>query len=268
MKILLPLLLFGQSAVSACALEPNAQPSPQASTTLKIVYDNYVFDDKCDSDWGFACVITGPEKTILLDTGRKGGLLLANFEKMAVHPEDIDVVVISHNHGDHTNGLLPFLKENPDVSVFLPAATPDGFVEDVQQLANEVTIVKKPTLICKGAFVFGPMGDKIVEQALIMDTEKGLVIVTGCSHPGIAAIAKRAKEELKRDIYMVLGGTHLLRHSEEDLREVMDELMKLGVQKVAPTHCSGDEAIAMLRDAFDDDFIRVGVGRVVKIESE
>jgi 7,8-dihydropterin-6-yl-methyl-4-(beta-D-ribofuranosyl)aminobenzene 5'-phosphate synthase len=266
MKALLPLMLVGQIAFPANAAEPIDQPP--RSTTLKIVYDNYLFDEEFETDWGFACVVTCPGKTILLDTGRKGDILLANFKKMGLRPEDIDVVVISHNHGDHTGGLLPFLEKNAKVSVFLPAKTPKDFVEKVQQLAAETTVVAKPTEICDGVIVLGPMGDRIIEQALVIDTAKGLLIVTGCSHPGIEAISKKAKEELKRDVHMVLGGTHLLRHSDEDLQAVVDELKKLGVQKVAATHCSGDKAISMLRVAFRDDFVEVGVGRVIKIESE
>jgi 7,8-dihydropterin-6-yl-methyl-4-(beta-D-ribofuranosyl)aminobenzene 5'-phosphate synthase len=249
---------------AACSV-PAAEKSEMGVT---ILYDNYVFDESCGPDWGFACLITGTEKTILFDTGRKGDLLLANFEKMGDQPTEVELVVISHNHRDHTGGLLPFLKENRDVSVFLPAKTPQDLVRDANELAAEVTIVNKPITICEGAVVLGPMGDKIIEQALVVDTEKGLVIITGCSHPGIVAIAKKAKEDLHRDIYMILGGTHLLRHSKEDLKGVINELKKLGVQKVAPTHCSGDKAIAMFKDAFGDGFVKMGVGRVVNVASK
>ena len=236
--------------------------------TIKVVYDNYAHDNALQTDWGFACLVTGPEKTILFDTGGKGDLLLANLQKMNLSPTDVELIVISHNHGDHTGGLLPFLEENPSVSVFLPVKTPDSLLQDVTKLASNTTVVSKPTEICAGAVVLGPMGDKIIEQALAIDTTEGLVIITGCSHPGIAAIASKAKEELNRDVYMVLGGTHLLRHSEDDLRTVIDELKALGVQTVAATHCSGDKAISMCQDAFGDGFVKVGVGRVVAIDAE
>ena len=262
---MLAMLQIGVALVVA-ATSISAAEKPEISVT--VLYDNYVFDEACDPDWGFACLITGTEKTILFDTGGKGDLLLANFEKMAVRPTDVEQIVISHNHGDHTGGLLPFLKKNRDVSVFLPAKTPVDLVRDAGKLAAETTIVNKPTTICKGAVVLGPMGDKIIEQALAVDTEKGLVIVTGCSHPGIVAIAKKAKEDLHRDIYMILGGTHLLRHSEEDLKGVIDALKELGVQNVAPSHCSGDKAIAMFKEAFGDGFIKMGVGRVINIDTK
>jgi 7,8-dihydropterin-6-yl-methyl-4-(beta-D-ribofuranosyl)aminobenzene 5'-phosphate synthase len=239
-----------------------------ASLRIKVVYDNYSYDDALQTDWGFACLVTGCEKTILFDTGGKGDVLLANMKRVGLSPKDVDVIVISHNHSDHTGGLIPFVQENPEVGVFLPAKTPDAFVKEIQQIAHVVAVANQPTPICAGVVVLGPMGDRIIEQALVVDTNKGLVIVTGCSHPGIAAIAKKAKEELHRDIHMVLGGTHLLRHSTEDLLAVIDDLKRLGVQRAAPSHCSGDKALSVFRDAFADGFVKMGVGRVIEIDAK
>ena len=256
---------FGLAIVSTALSSVFAAES---SLTLKVVYDKYVFDESDGSDWGFSCVVTGTDKTILFDTGRKGEVLLANLKKMGVSPADVESVVISHNHRDHTGGLLTVLKQNRNVSVYLPKETPEGFAKDVKELAAGTTVVSQPVTICKGALVLGPMGDQIIEQSLVIDTDKGLVIITGCSHPGIEVIAKRAKEELNRDIYMILGGTHLLHHSEKDLQSVIDTLKELGVQKVAPSHCSGDKAIAKFQDAFGDRFIKMGVGRVVEVDTK
>mgnify|MGYP001133361109 CR=1 FL=1 len=111
-----------------------------------------------------ACLVTGTEKTILFDTGGKGDLLLANFEKMKVRPSDVQLVVISHNHGDHTGGLLSFLKTNEHTGVYLPAATPEPFVKDAKAHAASVSVVTKPVDICKGVYVVGPLGDKIIEE--------------------------------------------------------------------------------------------------------
>jgi len=253
-------VVFGWAVILA-AWSPSFAAEP--SKTIKVLYDNYVFDQACGSDWGFACLISGTEKTILFDTGAKGDLLLANFEKMKLRPADVELVVISHNHGDHTGGLLPFLAKNSQVDVYLPAATPEAFVKKVK--AHGVSVVTKPVEICKGVSVIGPLGDKIIEQALVVDTKKGLVIITGCSHPGVVAIAKKAKEHLGRDIFMVLGGTHLLNHSNEDLQRVVDDLKGLGVQKMGATHCSGDKAIAKMKEAFGDGFVTMGVGRVIEV---
>jgi 7,8-dihydropterin-6-yl-methyl-4-(beta-D-ribofuranosyl)aminobenzene 5'-phosphate synthase len=237
----------------------------ESAKTIRVLYDNYVFDKACGSDWGFACLISGTEKTILFDTGAKGDLLLANFGKMKLRPADVELVVISHNHGDHTGGLLPFLAKNEHVGVYLTAATPESFVKEAKARAASVSVVTKLVEICKGVYVVGPLGDRIIEQALVVETKKGLVIITGCSHPGVVAIAKKAKEVLGREIFMVLGGTHLLNHSDEDLQRVVDDIKGLGVQKVGATHCSGDKAIAKMKEAFGDGFVTMGVGRVIEV---
>jgi 7,8-dihydropterin-6-yl-methyl-4-(beta-D-ribofuranosyl)aminobenzene 5'-phosphate synthase len=154
---MLAMLQIGVAVIVAAATSIAAAEKPEVKVT--VLYDNYVFDEACDPDWGFACLITGTEMTILFDTGGKGDLLLANFEKMAVRPTDVELIVISHNHRDHTGGLLPFLKRNRDVSVFLPAKTPEDLVRDAGELSAEATVVNEPTTICKGAVVLGPMGE-------------------------------------------------------------------------------------------------------------
>ena len=247
-----------------CGLRAAEKPK----MNVEILYDNYAFDEKCGTDWGFACLITGTEKTILFDTGTKGELLLENARKLGVDMKQVDLVVISHNHNDHRGGLLPFLKEAGDVPVYLPGAIPEEFVKEVKEISSKVTVVKKPIEVCKHVTVVGPMGDKIVEQALVVDTPQGLVVVTGCSHPGIVEIAKRAKKELKQDIYMILGGMHLLRHSDDNLGSVVSDLKAMGIRKVAPTHCTGDKAIALFKTEFGEGFVKVGVGRLLDIDAQ
>ena len=180
-------VVFGWAVILA-AWSPSF--AAESSKTIRVLYDNYVFDKACGSDWGFACLISGTEKTILFDTGAKGDLLLANFEKMKLRPADVELVVISHNHGDHTGGLLPFLAKNSQVDVYLPAATPESFVKEAKAHAASVSW-PKAVGICKGVYVLGPLGDKIIEQALVVDTRKGLVIITGCSHPEGPRLPKR-----------------------------------------------------------------------------
>jgi len=265
MKNAISILLFGLSVISAAT--SSALSAEQAKITVKVLYDNYVFDDSCQSDWGFACFVSGTEKTILFDTGTKGELLFGNAKKLDCDLGDVQSVVISHNHGDHTGGLLPFLQRNGAASVYLPAATPDAFVKQVKENASKVTVVTKPVAIGGDVSVVGPMGDRIVEQSLVVKTKKGLLLITGCSHPGIVAMVKRAKEQLGRDVYMIFGGTHLLKHSEEDVRRIIDELKTLGVQKVAVSHCTGNAPIALFKDAFGDDFVKAGVGFVLEIDA-
>ena len=90
-------------------------------------------------------------------------------------------------------------------------------------------------------------------------------MITGCSHPGIVSIVKRAKDKFRRDVYMVIRGLHLLRHSDEEVKSVIRELKALGVKRIGPTHCTGEKAIALFRDAFGKGFIEMGVGRSLSV---
>ncbi|MHB1026633.1 MAG: MBL fold metallo-hydrolase [Pirellulaceae bacterium] len=237
----------------------------QTGITLRVLYDNCAHDDALQTDWGFSCLVTGTERSILFDTGAKGDLLLQNMAKMSVSPDAAEVAVISHDHGDHTGGLIGVLEKNGKMTVYLPSSCPETMVQQVEKLGAKVITVTKPVEICRGVFVIGPTGDKIIEQALAVDTSKGLVLITGCSHPGVVEIAKRAKEQLRRDVYMVCGGMHLLEMPEEQISEVTAQLKSLGVQKVGPTHCTGEKAIALFKAAFGDGFVDLGVGRVLEI---
>lgn len=236
-----------------------------SSITVKVLYDNYTAEKGLTADWGFSCLVTGTEKTILFDTGAKGDVLLQNMAKMNVSPDDAEVVVISHNHGDHTGGLASVLERNRKMMVYLPPSCPEAMVQQVRKLGAKAVTVTKPVEICRGVFVIGPTGDKIIEQALAVDASKGVVLITGCSHPGVIEIAKRAKEQLRRDIYMICGGMHLLEMSEVQVGKVIAELNSLGVQKIGATHCTGEKAIALFKEAFGDRFVELGVGRVLQI---
>ena len=110
------------------------------------------------------------------------------------------------------------------------------------------------------------MGDQIKEQSLIVDSPKGLIIVTGCSHQGIVNIIKKTVEELDKPIYLVFGGFHLLRHSEEEIKGIISEFHKLGVEKCGPTHCTGETAIAMFKADYGENFMSIGTGKTIVVD--
>jgi 7,8-dihydropterin-6-yl-methyl-4-(beta-D-ribofuranosyl)aminobenzene 5'-phosphate synthase len=116
--------------------------------TIKVVFDNNPHADGLGTAWGFACVIIGPEKTILLDTGGDGALLLDNMKKLAIDPNSIDVVVLSHIHQDHTGGLGSFLHRNRKTEVYVPISFPRKFKENVRTYGVKVVEVTEPLNIC------------------------------------------------------------------------------------------------------------------------
>jgi len=233
---------------------------------ITILYDNYVYTEGTKSHWGFSCLIEGTEKTILFDTGWKPEILKNNIEKTGADIKKVRQIVISHNHGDHTGGVFSILDENPDVTVFLPYSFSYDFVRRVEERNAEVITVSKPLEICSNVYLTGEMGDQIKEHSLILNTHKGLVIIAGCSHQGIVNILKKAKEILKKEIYLVCGGFHLLHHSPAEVRDIIREFKELGVRYCGPTHCTGTHVIELFKEAFKDNYLQMGTGKVIRIE--
>lgn len=246
--------------------------SARPAITCTVLYDNVPFDERLTANWGFACLVTGTERTILFDAGAKGPVLLENMEKLGVKPGAVELLAISHNHGDHTGGLLALLEKNSRVTAYLPPSCEEAgegatksLAEQVRATGAKVVVVRKPTKICRGVFLVGPIGDKIIEQALAIQTGKGLVVLTGCSHPGIVEMVQEIKRQLKQDVYMVYGGMHLLKHSDDDVKAIIAQLKEAGVRQIGPTHCTGDKAIALFKESLGDGYVATGVGRVFRV---
>jgi len=235
------------------------------NVSIFIVYDNNPYKEGLKAAWGFSCVIRCG-KTILFDTGGNGTILLENMRMLNIDPKEIDVIVLSHIHSDHVGGLLKFLKVNHNVTVYLPKSFPEGFKEEIRRYGANVVDVNEPLRIFDGVYSTGEMGFWIKEQSLIIRTERGLIIITGCAHPGIVEIVKRAKELLKDNVLLVVGGFHLLGYNEGKVREIVSDLKSLGVKYVAPCHCSGDLARKVFKEVYGDRYINVGVGKVITMK--
>ena len=262
-----PIIAFSSSftIVSDCSGFQPQQKTAGDSIVITILYDNYIFKEGTQSDWGFSCLIENTEKTILFDTGTRPDILIKNATVLNKDFSQVEIIVISHNHGDHTGGLLDVLKKSDNMRAYLPYSTPSSYVNQVKNAGGEVCSDKESVQICRKCYLTGELGDNIKEQSLILDTKDGLVVIAGCSHPGIVNIVKRAKDILGKEIYMVFGGFHLRSHSSEMVADIIAELKSLHVQKCCPTHCTGDEAIQMFKKAFGNNFLQMGTGKVIKI---
>jgi 7,8-dihydropterin-6-yl-methyl-4-(beta-D-ribofuranosyl)aminobenzene 5'-phosphate synthase len=105
----------------------------------------------------------------------------------------------------------------------------------------------------------------IKEQSLVLDTERGLVLMTGCAHPRIVRIIDRVRDVFKKNIFMALGGFHLAGFEKAEIREIIRKFRSSEIQKVGLAHCSGDEARTLFQEEYQDDFIKVGVGTKIEI---
>lgn len=187
------------------------------------------------------------------------------MEKLGILPEEIDLVFLSHAHRDHTGGLDALLKQNPKIEVWLPEFFSSSFKNVIEKRGASVAEVDNFQKICRGAYSTGVIPGWIKEQSLILDTDKGIILITGCAHPRITNIITKAKELLKKDIHMVFGGFHLGAFFEKEINEIIDHFRKSGVKKVGPGHCSGDEARRLFAKEYKDDFIEIGVGKEIKV---
>jgi 7,8-dihydropterin-6-yl-methyl-4-(beta-D-ribofuranosyl)aminobenzene 5'-phosphate synthase len=231
-----------------------------AGVTITILYDNNEYDERLETAWGFSCLVEGLEKTILFDTGGDGALLLRNMHRLRIDPQDVDAVVISHAHGDHVGGLAGFLEENPAVTVYLPQSFPASIKDATREAGADLVEVGGPLEICQHLHSTGELGDSIKEQSLVVETSQGLVVITGCAHPWVVNIVRRAKELTGGEVHLVLGGFHLGGASESRIAGVIEDFQQLGVRRVAPCHCSGDVARRLFGEAYGTDFIPAGVG--------
>jgi 7,8-dihydropterin-6-yl-methyl-4-(beta-D-ribofuranosyl)aminobenzene 5'-phosphate synthase len=234
---------------------------------VTVVYDNRSGAEGLVAKWGFACLVRGLEKTILFDTGGDSPTLLGNMARLGISPGDVDVVVLSHAHGDHTGGLAGFLEIHSDVTVYPLEAFPAGIGTDARARGAEVVRISGPLDLCPGATLTGALvGESgIPEQALLLWTNAGAAVVTGCAHPGIVNIVEQAEQGTGRDVVAVIGGFHLFRESDRSVRRVVARLQELGVQCVVPCHCSGDEAIQIFAEAYGERFVECSAGTVIPV---
>jgi 7,8-dihydropterin-6-yl-methyl-4-(beta-D-ribofuranosyl)aminobenzene 5'-phosphate synthase len=233
---------------------------PAQPITLTIVYDNLALDARLKTAWGFACLVETSQSTVLFDTGGDGLTLMNNLETLGMDPRQIDAVILSHFHEDHIGGLDALAATNDHLTAFIPQSFPDEFKTRVSQRAPVIQ-VREPMTIADHIRTTGELGTAIIEQSLIVETDKGLIVMTGCAHPGIVEIVRRAKAY--GEVYLVTGGFHLGDKSAREVDAITTELKRLGVRQVAPCHCTGDEAIQLFRAAFGAGFIQVGAGAVI-----
>jgi 7,8-dihydropterin-6-yl-methyl-4-(beta-D-ribofuranosyl)aminobenzene 5'-phosphate synthase len=234
---------------------------------LTLVYDNNPYDTNLESKWGFSCYIRTADNTILFDTGGDGSVLLRNMEKLQIDPKTVDTVVLSHVHSDHIGGLPSFLAAHSDVTVYIPHSILSSVGKTIKNAGAQVAAVKNPMKICKNVYSTGELGGGIKEQSLIINTNKGSVVITGCAHPGIVNIIKRSKEILGNRVYLVLGGFHLAGMDDDRIKNIVRSVKAEGVVKVAPCHCSGDRARKNFKEAYGSDCIIAGVGKKIVIRN-
>ena len=210
---------------------------------VTIIYDNTAFKEDLQPDWGFSALIEVENiPKILFDTGTNGAILLSNMEKLEINPAPIEEVFISHSHFDHTGGISEFLKVNQKAKFYVPPSFSGPSNREVISLA-------KANKIHENVFSTGEL-DRI-EQSMGITTDKGIVLIVGCSHPYMGHILDAARQFGK--IYGIIGGLHGFSEF---------ELFK-DLELICPTHCTQHKA--ELKRLYPQKYIEGGAGRVIEI---
>jgi 7,8-dihydropterin-6-yl-methyl-4-(beta-D-ribofuranosyl)aminobenzene 5'-phosphate synthase len=232
---------------------------------ITIVYDNTAYDPRLASDWGFAALVEYGEHTLLFDTGARASILLGNMDLLGIDPAGIETVLLSHAHSDHTGGLLGLLQQGVAPTVYLLESFPEAFTSQVAALTEVVEVGSDPMQILPGVFSTGGLGSDVVEQGLVLQSPDGIVVITGCAHPGVVAMVRRARQVAEGEVALVVGGFHLGGASRATIAGIIEDLRALEVRQVAPAHCTGDQAAGMFADAYGEDCLGGGAGRVIVV---
>jgi len=271
---------------------------PKAQIT--VLYDAFGQTSEMRKDWGYAALVEYGGKRILFDAGNNPDILEHNAEAKGIDLSKLDFVVMSHRHGDHMGGLGYVLRVNPKVIIYAPkesfgvygADLPGTFYRKDPSLPPEqryyngsspeimrfgsawpdanFRLIDKNTDITPDVHLITLVSDKpgtleLRELSLAINTPDGLVIVVGCSHPGIDKIVESAAVINPR-IYLVAGGFHLVIASDPDIDKIATALHdRFKVEYVAPGHCTGEPAFTALRKTFGDHYVYVGLGTILKL---
>jgi len=211
---------------------------------ITIIFDNCPHKPGLRTGWGFSSIIeVGGALPLLFDTGVDGTALLYNMRKLGINPRQIGIIVISHAHGDHTGGLASVLAVNKDAEIYVPAS----FRTTIP--LRKVTTVTTPFQILETVFSTGELEG--VEQSLVVKTSKGIVVVVGCSHPGVKTILRTA--EKFGEVYGIIGGLHGFH----------DYTQLDGLSLICPCHCTQHKSD--LKNLFPNQYVTCGTGLELEV---
>lgn len=272
----------------------------QTPNRVTVLYDSFGKSPAVTLDWGFAALVDYGGKHILFDTGNNAKIFEHNVKALGVNLKNIDFVVISHRHADHTSGINYLLSVNPKVKIYVPdepwglfaRGVKNDFYRKDPELPAEMryygghppdileagtpwpngTFIPVPTKteVVPGVFIIpgvspNPGTLELKELSLAIKGPKGAIVVVGCSHPGIEHILQEART-IDPHVYILFGGFHYIQKPDPEVERLAAELHdNLKIDRVAPGHCTGEPEFAALKKTFGDRYVYAGAGTVVDL---
>jgi 7,8-dihydropterin-6-yl-methyl-4-(beta-D-ribofuranosyl)aminobenzene 5'-phosphate synthase len=289
------LFLAAALAVAAVAIAPTCIAAAEPTGRITILYDAFGTDAAMKKDWGFSALVEISGKRILFDTGNDADIFEGNIKAKNIDLTSIDFVVLSHRHSDHMAGLNHVLRVNPTVKIYAPregfgiygSSLPASFYRKDESLPPEmryydgkppevmkfgtawqganIELIDKTTEIAPGITLLALVSDvpgtrELKELSLAVNTSDGVVLVVGCSHPGIEKIVEAATA-INSKIRLIAGGFHLVAATDEVIAKAVTTLKDtFKVESIAPGHCTGEPTFAALKRAYGDRYLYAGVG--------
>ena len=270
-------------------------------TKLTVVVDN-ISNKGILGEWGLSIYVEYSYKKILLDAGASN-LFLDNMKSLGIDVSDIDFASLSHAHYDHTNGLPAFLDNNTKAKLFLRESTAVDCYKKVfifhkyigipknllMDYSDRIQIVSDDYKVMDGVYLIphkienlGEIGrrekmfrktsngwrpdDFSHEQSMVLETEKGLLIMNSCSHGGAANIINEVKKTFPdKKVYGIIGGFHLFNKTDEEVRSFAEKVKETGVEYICTGHCTKDRAYEILREELGDMVEQMKVGYQIEI---
>ena len=293
--LLLAILLNGPFLMS--------QQERKPVSTLKVTtLSTMVVNGKGVGEWGYSALVEVDGKKILFDTGARPETVLQNANEMGIDLSDVEDVFLSHNHWDHTGGLLTLRKElkksNPNAlkrvhvgaGIFSKRVNSDNTLlatkEALESDNVEFLIYSEQHELFPGVWITGPVKrvhdernwsgngqiettngiveDNIPEdQSLVIDTQDGFVLISGCGHAGLVNTLEHIRANINQEkVSTIIGGFHLIAATDEQLKWTAGQLENFGVSKIIGSHCTGINALYTLKDLMSLDRKNAVVGSV------
>jgi 7,8-dihydropterin-6-yl-methyl-4-(beta-D-ribofuranosyl)aminobenzene 5'-phosphate synthase len=279
---------------------PAKATAAESKSQITILYDAFGADASMTKDWGFSALVEIAGKRILFDTGNDADIFAANVKAKGVDLKTLDFVVLSHRHSDHMAGLSYVLSVNPSVKIYAPkegfgiygSSLPSSFYRKDETLPPEMRyyggtppqvmkfgaawrganfeLIDKTTEIAPGIMLIALVSDapgtkELKELSLAVNTPEGIVLLVGCSHPGIEKIVEAAAA-INPKIHLIAGGFHLVAASDDVIAKAVTVLKDtFKVQSIAPGHCTGEPTFAALKKAFGDQYLYAGLGTTLSL---